>query len=531
MQMGTRARALLGHVLVAVAYAIGFALLRQISFSHWLVFAGLRLAALLLVPYRYWPALAIGEMGPLAYTGITWLDQFGWLWSMLIMVPPIGLAMPVVYWCRERLHVLPSKSAINMGALLLCTLLVSVIWTVSNMGILAAAQLPPGYPPLQYGVLAARWMLGNYLGVLTLTPLILLLREDLLATPLREFAKRISDSRLALESLSLLLPALALLTWFGSGASGNVRQAAQMAMFLPVVWLALRHGWRGAAIGGTAASIAIVLMMPARYDDDTLRAQVFVAFTITTMLLLGARIAALNQREQQERADFRLTLALAQRNVHMGEMQLRKASEALEQIRATVHSVYQHRPGHSRQLLPDSDERSYQRQAAGTQEQLYRLADSLYPLAWEERGLPAALREGSMARVLDETGLLYRCDIRGGALGQLSPAVQMTLYRLAFEAIVCACADRDITDIGVRLRSGAFGGRLWAVLCVDSRASQQRVGRVRWDELVPRLAKASTGMGLEAMRDRAEIFEGRVRARALPQLSRISIMLFEPQNA
>ena len=53
---------------VAVAYAIGFCVLREWSFSHWLLFVGLRLGALLLVPYRYWPALVVGELLPLAFS-------------------------------------------------------------------------------------------------------------------------------------------------------------------------------------------------------------------------------------------------------------------------------------------------------------------------------------------------------------------------------------------------------------------------------------------------------------------------------
>ena len=46
---------------VVVAYAVGFSLLKEISVSHWNLIAGLRLLCLLVVPYRYWPAMIIGE--------------------------------------------------------------------------------------------------------------------------------------------------------------------------------------------------------------------------------------------------------------------------------------------------------------------------------------------------------------------------------------------------------------------------------------------------------------------------------------
>jgi hypothetical protein len=79
---------LLRHGAVALLYALGFVLLRQVSFSYWVLFAGYRLTVLLLVPRRYWPALALGELGPLAYIALLCLPDFGGPWSMIMMVPP-----------------------------------------------------------------------------------------------------------------------------------------------------------------------------------------------------------------------------------------------------------------------------------------------------------------------------------------------------------------------------------------------------------------------------------------------------------
>ena len=524
MRRGTGGSVWLLHVAVAAAYALGYALFREVSFSHWLVFAGFRLCALLLVPYRYWPALLVGETGALAVSSIECADQYGWLWAALFMVPPMGLAMPVVRWCRERQRMFPSKSTTNMNTLLLCSLVVSLIWAAVNMATLVSMRLPTDYT-IRYGAVAGRYFLGNYLGVLTLVPLILLIREELIVTPIRQLWARMSESRLALDSVSLLLPSLALLVWLGSGA-GDARQAARVAMFLPVAWLALRHGWRGAAVGGTAASVAVVFTMPSVYDNGTLQAQVFIAFTITTMLLLGARIASLHQREQQERTGARMALAMAQRNVYLGEMQLRQTSFALEQMSRTIESTHNQLLGRLRFLLPGTDGRQYYRQAASTEQRMYRLADRLYPLAWSERGLPAALREGSIPRALDEAGIAYWCEIGGGDLSQLSTSVHLALYRLACEAIACACAERNIGRIDLRLRGGIFGGRRWAVLRVDSYAEEGASSRVRWDGLLPILG--GSGLGMAAIEDRVGVFEGKARARRLVGGQRVSLMLFDP---
>lgn len=517
------------HVAVVAAYALAYTLLRHVSFSFWLIFAGCRLGVLLFVPYRYWPALAVGEAIALAPDGIACAPTYGWLWGLGFMVPPMLFAMPVVRWCRERRRLFPSRTQTNINLFLLCTLVVSAIWTAVNMATFSFMRWPAGTFHYEIRSVVGWYFLGNYIGVLTLVPLFLFVREELPITSLRQLWTKLSESRLVMDAACLLLPSLALLAWTVLGTSGDLSREARVAMFLPVAWLALRHGWRGAAVGGTAASIAVVLTVPSVRDTDTVQALVFIAFTITTMLMLGARIALLHEREARERTDARLALAMAQRNVFLGEMQLRQTSHALEQVSGAIQASYTQLLGRVRCLLPGIDERTYYRQAALTQHQMYRLADSLYPVAWRERGLAAALREGAMPRALDEAGVVYWCDIHGSRLDDLSANVHISLYRLACEAVTLACNKRSITHIHMRLRGGSFAGRRWVWLCVDTRVEYERLSRVRWDDLASALG--GSGLGLGAIRDRAAVFDGKVRARSLPDGQRLSVMLFEPDIA
>lgn len=512
------------HLAVAIAYAVAYGLVRQLSFSHWAPFAGLRFSVLLLVPYRYWPALLIGEAASLAYVGIDCADRFGWLWATFFTVPPMLFSMPLVRWCRGAGRIFAAQNKTNISVFLFATLCVSLIWAAVNMGTLVLMRTAPG-EIIHYQATAARYFIGNYIGVLTLTPLVLLVREDLLRFGMRQFLRRLPASRLAIESICLLLPSLALLVWLASGA-GPATQEARMMMFLPVAWLSMRHGWRGAAVGGCAASVAVVLAMPFHRDNETLHAQVFVAFTVTTMLMLAARIAVLREREERERADARLALAVAQRNVYLGELQLQQTSHALEQVSGAIQASYTQLLGRLRCFLPGTDERSYYRQAAIAQHRIYRLADSLYPLTWGERGLSAALREGSIPRALDEAGLVYWCHIREGELRELSTGIQIALYRLAVEALALACASRNISHIHIQLRCGAFSNRRWAVLRVDSRVEYDQLGKIRWDDILPALG--GSGLGLGAIKDRAMVFGGKVRLRSKRDGQRLSLILFEP---
>ena len=528
MQSRAVGNPLLRHGAAALLYALGFVLLRQVSFSYWVLFAGYRLTVLLLVPRRYWPALAVGEVGPLAYTAVRCLPEFGWLWSSVMVLPPIALAMPMVHMCRERWQLFQSRHQVRISVLLLCALGCSLIWTLANLAAVSVSIKPVGYPPLDYTLLAGRWLVGNYLGVLTVAPLALMLREVWQLTPAQERWTRLMDSRLFLESALGLLPVLMLLAWIGGGGMGEqARQVARMSMFIPVVFLALRHGWYGVAIGGTMASTAVVFTMPAAFDPGTMQAEVLIAFTISTMMMFGARISVLNRRDQQERLDARQTLALAQRTLFLGELRMRQTAMAIEQVRGSIQQTNNLMLERLRFVVPTQEERQYRLQTALNQEQLYRLADNLHPVSWRQRGLPAALREGAVARTLEAAGVAYTCDIGGRGLSQLSPGIHLVLYRTIGELAGSLCGDRDVARIHVSLRGGVFDGRRWVVMRIDGHRDASAARTVRWGELMQGLA--TVGSGLEAIRDQVALFEGQVRERHMAHGTRISLILHNPE--
>lgn len=529
MQKETGVSFWLRQIAAAVGYGVAVSLFREFSISHWLLLCGLHVAALTLTPYRYWPALLAGELAALAQQSIVCFDQLGMSWSICNLVPSVGLAMPVVYFFRERWRIFPTRTTINMGALLACALVVSALRTIFSLALVSTARLPEGYPALNYGFLASQWLLGNYMGALTIVPLALAIRQALQETSWRSLGATLLKSRLAVECALLLIPTLAFLVGLGLSASStaHTRQLAQLAMFLPVVWLTLRYGWQGAAMGGTLASLAVIVLMPRMFDPDTLNAQAFVAFIISTMLIMGARIGALNHQAQQERTDMRMALALAQRNMQHGEVQLRITSQSLEQVRETVHAVYNVMLGRLKHMAPVFDDRTYRRQALVAQDQLYRLADSLCPVT-SERGLPGVLREGPIARVLEETGVAYWCDLRG-PVSMLSSTIHLAIYRLVCEAVADGCARRDISDIRVQVRCGRRGARRWSVVRINLRSDPKRLEGVRWDELLPRVLRTATGLGWPAIEDRAATFEGRAREHLISGGRCISVILYDPE--
>jgi two-component system, NarL family, sensor histidine kinase FusK len=526
MNHGMRRNVWLRHGAVALAYALGYVLLRQVSWSHWALFAGYRLSVLMFVPYRYWPALVVGELGPMAYVSFSCLETFGWVWSSIMLIPPIALAMPVVKACRDRLGMIPAHGPVRMGVVLMCTLAVSGIWTLANVAALSAAKIPSNVPPINYGVETARWVIGNYLGILTLVPLVLMVWEGRAkrGASWRATIEHALRTRLAIESAVFVVPALALLVWIGLDASEEgSRQVARMLMFLPVVWLALRHGWDGAAVGGTVASIAVVLTMPELNDTSTLQAEVFVAFAATSMLLFGSRIAQLHQQKGQGAEHEDKSLDLARRIQAQCEAQLRQTSLGIEQASEAVHATDELL--FERQLRPTADSRELRRRATAAREQLFQLADGLHPVALRERGLVAALRHGGIARTLNSRRIGYWCNTRGG-INQMSDTLQLAIHRLVCEGVSYLCATRSIGDLTVHLRSGRYAGRRWAVIRIDALFSTDSDLRVRGSFLLHRLA--ASGLGLDVIRDRAALHEGKVRVHATEHGECISVMVHEP---
>lgn len=511
------------QLLAAVLYGVGLFALRQVSFSHWEVFAGFRLCALLLVGYRYWPALLAGETSYLVLSAIQSVDRFGVAWAVLYSLPPAGAAMPVVAFSKQRLGLFDANGGIKIPVLILCTFVCALLWASMNILSFSVMRLPSDYVWMGMPVYAARLFVGSFTGALAVVPLVFCIREMYLGGELDW--RHLVRNRLFVEAASIMIPALVMLAWVGAGTSQDgIKQTARIFMFLPVVLLALRHGWKGVAIGGAAASAAVIATMPALYDTGTLEAQVFMAFAITTLLLLGERIAVLSEQEARKQQDARMALALAQRNLWVGEMQLRQTSHALEGLRETFRSSYSELLDRVRHAIPAPDEREYRLRAAETQQQIYRLADSLHPVLWREGGLAAALRQGTIARVLNDLGIRYWCSFRNERGIELDREVQVVLYRSICDLVAYLCQARQMGAISMQVRIGGKAGAGCVFVRIrGSRSAAAAMPAERLRELS--MGLSASGLGPDAVRDRISLFGGVLRERLADESVHLSLSL------
>lgn len=529
MHQGKASNTWLRHVAVAGAYALSYFILSSVSLSHFMLPAGLRLACLLWVPYRYWPALIVGEMIPFAYTSYNCVDQYGMTWALVNLIPQIALAMPIVVWFRRHVSLFGPKHAVNMGGLLLCALAISIAASWLDVAHVAVMQLPPGYvvpTPLR---LALEYFLGGYIGILTLVPLLLMIRDARRSGVLRELPKHLAQSRLTLDFVCLLLPVLALLVWLSVKASGEFLQMTRIAMFLPVAWLTLRHGWFGAALGGAAVSVAVMLTMRVYHDPAVLQAQAFIGFAITTLLILGAHIATLRVREHKGQLDGQLALQLAQQGLYLGELRARQTAQALQHMGRTFQQSQQQLLAQLRYLWPAVDDARIEHQTEAAHRQVFRLADSLHPHTWRERGLPSELREGAIAHALADMGVAYYCELSGSDLSRLAPDVHATLYRLACEALVHLFAQKSMTRVQLTLRGGHTHGRRWAVLRVEGWGSYAAadISNLQADRLQLIARLGALGQDIHAIRDRARLYGGELHVNTTNGRVRLTLLLHD----
>ncbi|MFC3653729.1 MASE1 domain-containing protein [Dyella humi] len=521
----------LRQVAVFVAYGAIFALLRPNSNGIWHITSGLRLSCLLLLPYRYWPALALAELGPLIYYNSPEQAPFGQMWWIGNSIPAILYAMPVVAWCKRRLGLFPSKHLIRAKALLICIALAAAVWTATVVPVLLVVVQPTGTPnPYHFhSIEIVQLFLGRYAGILTILPIALALKLQR-PQPLRARLVSWAGNRLVQESIVLLLPTLAVLYWANRHAPVEIKPVIHMTMFLPAAWLTMKHGWRAAAIGTAAAISCIFLGMESRVDDlDVIGAQAFIAFSATCLFALGVRVTMQNAAEEQEQISAKTAVKVAQQGMYLCELRMRQAAQTLEQIGGTLQLTQTRLLNRFKHILPPMEGQTYYKQMATTQSQVYQLVESMHPSAWRERGLPAALRE-TIGRSLDGADIAYRFELQGRGLSQLSSGVHAAIYRLACEAVVYVFAQQAWLTITISLRGGFTHGQRWAVLRVEgytdhAEADLPMQKKQESQHLAAKLGANS--LGVMAMRDYARLYNGELHTLTQTNVFRVTALMHD----
>ena len=66
---------------LGTGYCVAYLAMRYLSFDQWFLPAGLRAACFLLLPYRQWPFLLVGDIAALSIVRIPMAEKYSALWS------------------------------------------------------------------------------------------------------------------------------------------------------------------------------------------------------------------------------------------------------------------------------------------------------------------------------------------------------------------------------------------------------------------------------------------------------------------
>ena len=521
---------LMQDIAVGLLYLALYLLLRPLSHGIWAITAGLRLGALLLVPYRQWPALVIADTAGLLYYDLPCLGQWGSAWVTVDSISPVLLATPVVWWFRVKHGLFPSHRMVKVKPLLLCVAAVTSIWTVSTL--ITIATLPPPLPRFDTTLVLSQ-ALGKLVGILTLVPLALCLKLRDVSIPWDAQIKRVFTSRVALDALVVVLPTLLALLLLSRHGESQSKDVIRIFMFIPVGWLTLRHGWRAASFGTAVVMAALFVNMAHTPSSELVQTQAFISFATVSLLVLGARMSGERLLEERERMEAKEALRLAQQGLYLCEVRMRQTAYNLEQIAGTLQVTHNGILRRFRHMISLTESHNYFRQASATNAQIYQLADALHPLSWREKGLPSALRE-SIGRTLDEQGFVYRCSLEGRGLSKLSPGVHSAIYRFACEAAVYVCENFNCSHVDLTLRGGFSHGQRWVMIRLEGKQMPSDINDpvfkvTNSSQLATKLG--THGLGLDAMRSYAHLFDGCMHVKATSDSLRITALLHDVNKA
>jgi two-component system sensor histidine kinase UhpB len=518
-------RALHGPLL-GLAYLAAWLLLAQSNAPYWALPAGLRFGALLLAPMRCWPWLIAAEWGGTAIAD-AWLGQADIGWEVMVLgdMPDVLVVAGCIAAFRGT-GLRPSLRHPEDAARLLAAALVTATASTGADAALVLLMHPNTHLEGMSGFLGDE-LLGAYLGILLLAPvLILLFRERLRGHAL---------NRMLLDGLVVMLPSLVvllLLMQLGSPLS----EFARILALAPVLYFAFRHGWRGAALSMLIASAAMVLFSNLTTQlAEPAQAHLFLAVAGTATLMLGAAIDALRQSGEHlavqnarlEGANRRLDQLArqlsdaARRNLRVEEDHRRHMAAELHdelgqnltaiQTRVKLAQARLHEAGLGDVATSINDILSHMRAA------VRRLLDSLRPTVLDEFGLARALEEGPIRDLLRTAGIVYRFDLHGD-LRPLDEDTCITIYRVAQEAATNAVRHAMAQELRLHLRIGQRGGG--HVVLLDIR--DDGIG------LPGHAAPRRGGRGMQSMRDRVTALGGIFRIRPSVRGTRLHILLRAP---
>jgi len=412
-------------VLLALVYALAFWATRQLSVDQLYLPAGIRVSALLLCPPRLWPYLIAGEYAFFAQARFHLIDQYGLPWVVLAsgsLMPTVAL---IVHLHRRRMATDTPAWLLSIAAL------AAVSVTALNQG-LAYLLMPSLHDAISWmGV--AKFIIGDYLGILIFAPVALLWKQH------QHTSRTTTGGWIMAAATSMLIGVLG---WYAMQLPGDdllAKSTLRIAMLLPAAALTCMYGWRGAAISVAGLNLTIGMTMdssglPGSFDPIAFLAQQVLAVTGTALLLLGSTISRHYHRFNVHDRLGRQAAALV-RTAHLASEEDRKERALrMKTIGEDIDRSFQMAADLLKARGHLASATDMLRRGA-SQSRLFREQISrVYPSEIEYSGLYTALQLSGVASAWESTDRVARPRFSGDPC-QLSLGLQLAAYRSLLDAV------------------------------------------------------------------------------------------------
>ncbi|HEL5039020.1 MULTISPECIES: MASE1 domain-containing protein [unclassified Stenotrophomonas] len=466
-------------LLLAAAYAIACVSARQFSLDQFFLPAGIRVAALLIVPQRRWPYVLLGELGYFAYLRIPTIDEYGLEWVILASTLLMPMAMLVVH-----LHLRKTISEAATGFWLL-SLSISAAVAVTGLNLSLSRLLWPVPPPDTLLDAAERVVFGHFAAIITMAPLALLWARRRSGSP---WQKRLLVP--SLVAIALML-ALGLCMQLISTDAHSTRTHLVLLAALPAITLTFMHGWRGAAIAIPLLNLPLHFAtpstgLPASFDLGTFSTQQNMAVMSVALLALGSSISYHHQRARSRGLAEETTLRLTRSSHQTSERELRERAAHLKRLGDGMDSSLVEMVSWLKSQGHHAVANSLQH-ASSVHSRLFReQASMVYPTGLEQVGLYIALQAGGACEIWNNTHRVIPPRLAGNPC-LLTVDLQLAIYRSLIEA-VSLLLELETGQVCVRARSGQASGRRGIVAIVSLLDRGCTLSARTTDQAVERLA-------------------------------------------
>jgi two-component system sensor kinase FixL len=232
---------------ILFAWLARFYMVRPFAITPWNPASGLALAFLLAYGVRYWPALAVAAIGTsLLLRGIPEPPFTQLLAPLFLTVGYAAMAVILLGPLKLRLAFDRPREIVKLCAVAaLGTLLIAVAYVAAfrSIGTMSTQD---------YQQIVLRFWIGHLIGIVINTPLLLLL------LPPRTWLRQPAPDFNRWETLAQIA-SVVLVLWTIFGPQWGDPYKLFYLLFLPVIWIATRHGIVGAILGIAFLQIGLIV--------------------------------------------------------------------------------------------------------------------------------------------------------------------------------------------------------------------------------------------------------------------------------